>query len=58
MTNSYDGVVSHTYTYDAEGNLIKVDGGAAAAYYYNVFNQRVRADIPGKVSRNAVHFCA
>jgi len=32
----------HTYTYDAEGNLTQVDGGATAQYVYNALNQRVR----------------
>ncbi len=34
-----DGV--HSYQYDAEGNLVWVDGGSTAKYVYNVFNQRV-----------------
>jgi RHS repeat-associated protein len=33
---------SHTYTYDADGNLITVDGGSTATYYYDSLNQRVR----------------
>jgi len=32
----------HTYSYDADGNLISVDGGATATYYYDSLNQRVR----------------
>ncbi|MBB5345865.1 RHS repeat domain-containing protein [Tunturibacter empetritectus] len=31
----------HTYTYDAEGNLLKVDGGSSA-YVYDALNRRVR----------------
>jgi RHS repeat-associated protein len=34
-----DGV--HSYQYDAEGNLVQVDGGSTAKYVYDVFNQRV-----------------
>jgi RHS repeat-associated protein len=33
----------HAYTYDAEGNLIKVDGGSTAQYTYDALNRRVRA---------------
>ncbi|HEU5400120.1 MAG TPA: RHS repeat-associated core domain-containing protein [Terriglobales bacterium] len=40
MTN--DGF--HSYTYDADGNVTQVDGGATATYTYNAFNQRVRVD--------------
>ena len=36
-----DGV--HSYQYDAEGNLVQVDGGSTAKYVYDVFNQRVHA---------------
>jgi RHS repeat-associated protein len=36
---TYDG--SHHYTYDAEGNITQVDGGATATYAYNALNQRV-----------------
>jgi RHS repeat-associated protein len=48
---SYDAVGNlktdsiHTYTYDAEGNLTTVDGGATAKYTYNALNQRVRVDV-------------
>ena len=38
MTNN----TVHTYTYDAEGNITAVDGGATASYVYNALNQRVR----------------
>ena len=37
---TYDG--SHSYTYDADGNLIAVDNGQTASYYYDSLNQRVR----------------
>jgi RHS repeat-associated protein len=33
---------AHTYTYDAEGNIIAVDSGSTAQYTYNAFNQRVQ----------------
>ena len=39
MTN--DGY--HTYTYDAEGSITAVDGGATAQYTYNALNQRVES---------------
>jgi uncharacterized protein RhaS with RHS repeats len=35
-----DGV--HNYTYDAEGNMLTVDGGSTAQYVYDAFNRRVR----------------
>ncbi len=35
-----DGV--HTYSYDADGNLISVDSAATASYYYDSLNERVR----------------
>lgn len=38
---SYDGY--HRYTYDAEGNVISVDGGATAQYAYDALNHRVKA---------------
>jgi RHS repeat-associated protein len=39
MTN--DGF--HSYTYDAEGNILQVDGGQTASYVYDALNRRVRA---------------
>jgi RHS repeat-associated protein len=38
MTN--DG--SHTYTYDAEGNILQVDLGNTATYTYDAMNRRIR----------------
>jgi RHS repeat-associated protein len=35
-----DGV--HSYTYDADGNVTAVDGGATAQYTYDALNHRVR----------------
>ena len=32
----------HGYTYDAEGNVIKVDNGSTASYTYDALNRRVR----------------
>jgi len=32
---------SHTYTYDPEGSLTKVDNGATATYVYDAFGRRV-----------------
>jgi RHS repeat-associated protein len=34
---------NHTYTYDAENNIVKVDSGSTATYTYNALNQRVRS---------------
>jgi RHS repeat-associated protein len=34
---------NHAYTYDADGNLTKVDNGT---FVYNALNQRVKADYP------------
>jgi RHS repeat-associated protein len=34
----------HSYSYDAENNLISVDGGSTAKYTYDALNQRVRID--------------
>jgi RHS repeat-associated protein len=55
VTNTFDGVNHHTYDYDAEGNVIRIDGGSTATYYYNAFNQRIRADIPGSGSREYIY---
>jgi RHS repeat-associated protein len=32
----------HSYSYDAVGNLLKVDGGSTAQYVYDALNHRVR----------------
>jgi hypothetical protein len=38
----------HGYSYEADGNLILVDNGATAKYYYDSLNQRVQiAPTPG-----------
>ncbi|MBS1821914.1 MAG: hypothetical protein JST61_08065 [Acidobacteria bacterium] len=39
MTNSG----SHSYTYDAEGRVLKVDGGTTATYVYDALDRRVQA---------------
>lgn len=31
----------HSYTYDAEGNVLNVDGGSTATYVYDALNRRV-----------------
>jgi hypothetical protein len=41
---------SHSYVYDAEENLIGVDGGATAQYVYNALNQRVRTVVGGNIT--------
>lgn len=42
---TFDG--THSYTYDAEGNITQVDGGSTATYYYDAFNRRVRTAANG-----------
>src|SRR6185503_11401643 len=37
----------HTYTYDAENRLIKVDGGTTAEYAYDALGRRVRKTSAG-----------
>jgi len=44
-----DGV--HSYQYDAENNLVGIDGGATATYAYNGFNQRQKATQNGVTDR-------
>jgi hypothetical protein len=36
----------HSYTYDAEGNITKVDGGSTAQYVYDLFNRRIHVQTP------------
>jgi hypothetical protein len=45
---TYDGF--HSYTYDAEGNITAIDGGATAQYVYNALNQRVRTVVGSSVT--------
>ena len=35
----------HGYTYDAEGNITKVDNGSTATYTYNALNQREKTAV-------------
>ena len=35
----------HSYTYGAEGNVTKVDGGSTAQYVYDAFNRRVHVQV-------------
>jgi RHS repeat-associated protein len=37
----------HNYQYDAEGNLLKVDGGTTASYAYSPLNRRVETKTNG-----------
>jgi YD repeat-containing protein len=37
----------HTYTYDAENRLIKVDNGSVATYSYDAFGHRVATNVVG-----------
>jgi RHS repeat-associated protein len=41
---------SHTYSYDAEGNVLQVDGGSTATYVYDAFNQRVKVQTASSAS--------
>ena len=45
----------HTYTYDANGNVIAVDGGNTATYVYNALNQRVEVKELGSDSEEFVY---
>jgi RHS repeat-associated protein len=36
----------HSYKYDAEGNILQVDGGTTAQYVYDVFNRRIHVQTP------------
>ena len=60
---------SHTYTYDAENRLIKVDGGSTASYTYDAFGRRAEKivgsrttdylyDAVGNVSNEVNNLCA
>ena len=39
---------SHSYTYDAENRLTKVDGGTTASYFYDAEGRRVQKTASGK----------
>ena len=43
--------VAHTYTYDAEGNMIAVDGGSTATFVYDALNERVKVTASGVTER-------
>jgi len=45
---TYDG--AHSYTYDAENRLIKVDGGSTATYIYDAEGHRVQKSASSSVS--------
>ncbi len=38
---------THTYTYDAENNLVQIDGGSTASFAYDALNERVQANENG-----------
>lgn len=42
--------VNHQYIYDAEGNLLEVDGGNTASYVYDALNQRVAVSVPSSAT--------
>ena len=37
---------AHSYQYDAEGNVLQVDGGTTASYVYDAFNRRIAEQTP------------
>lgn len=45
---------SHSYTYDADGNVTAVDGGSTAKYTYNALNERVRSDLGSSSSEEFI----
>jgi RHS repeat-associated protein len=47
---NYGADPSHTYQYDAEGNLIQVGGGNTASYVYDALNRRVRVQTPSQTN--------
>ncbi len=42
--------VMHSYTYDAEGNILKVDNGSTAVYVYDALNRRVSSQTTSGVT--------
>ncbi len=40
--NAMNDGLAHSYTYDAEGNVLAVDGGQTASYVFDAQNRRVR----------------
>src|SRR5579884_4236277 len=44
---------NHQYAYDAEGNVVAVDGGATAAYVYDALNNRVQVNANGLITQYA-----
>jgi YD repeat-containing protein len=43
----------HQYTYDAEGNVLAVDGGSTAVYSYDAMNERVQVTAQGFTTQYA-----
>ena len=43
----------HSYQYDAEGNVVTVDGGQTATYSYDALNHRIRVDTGGSATAYA-----
>ena len=41
---------NHSYTYDAENRIIKVDGGSTASYFYDAEGRRVQKTATGKTT--------
>ena len=37
---------AHSYQYDAEGNVLQVDGGTTASYVYDAFHRRIAEQTP------------
>lgn len=44
----YDG--THSYTYDADGHVSAVDGGATASYAYDAYGRRVQKNAGGAIT--------
>jgi RHS repeat-associated protein len=46
----------HTYTYDAEGNVLSVDGGSTAQYTYDAMNRRVRVQTASSTNEYSFNY--
>lgn len=43
----------HSYTYDAEGNILQVDGGNTATYVYDSMNRRIRSQVAASATQQS-----
>lgn len=48
---------THSYKYDADGNLISVDNGATASYVYDALNRRVRVQTASATNEYIYRLC-